>query len=145
MRIQKKGYGSGVDDFKVEEVPSLSLAFLGDAIYAVHIRTRLLKAHPRMKPEELHREANLWVSAGAQSRALLHLRKESLLTDEEWDIAKRARNKSSATRAKNASIKEYRNASGLEALIGYLDLTGNQDRIKALMEEIIKEGRGHNG
>ncbi|SOC43102.1 Mini-ribonuclease 3 [Salinicoccus kekensis] len=143
MKIQKKGYGSGVDDFKVEDVPSLSLAFLGDAIYAVHIRTRLLKERPRMKPEELHREANLWVSAGAQSRALLHLRKESLLTDEEWDIAKRARNKSSATRAKNASIKEYRNASGLEALIGYLDLTGNKDRIDILMQEIIKEGRVH--
>lgn len=132
-------------DFKVEEVPSLSLAFLGDAIYAVHIRTYLLREKPRLKPEELHREANLWVSARAQSRALLHLRKESLLTEEEWEIAKRARNKSSATRAKNASIKEYRNASGIEALIGYLDLTENQERIEALMHEIIKEGRGQNG
>jgi ribonuclease-3 family protein len=134
-----------VADFKVEEVPSLSLAFLGDAIYAVHIRTYLLREKPRLKPEELHREANLWVSARAQSRALLHLRKESLLTEEEWEIAKRARNKSSATRAKNASIKEYRNASGIEALIGYLDLTENQERIEALMHEIIKEGRGQNG
>ncbi len=133
-----------MDDFKIEEVPSLSLAFIGDAIYAVHMRTFLLKEKPRMKPEELHREANLWVSAKAQSRALLHLRKASLLTEEEWDIAKRARNKSSATRAKNASIKEYRNASGLEALIGYLDLTGNHDRIEALINEIIKEGRVHN-
>lgn len=132
-------------DFKVEEVPSLSLAFLGDAIYAVHIRTYLLREKPRLKPEELHREANLWVSARAQSRALLHLRKESLLTEEEWEIAKRARNKSSATRAKNASIKEYRNASGIEALIGYLELTENQERIEALMHEIIKEGRGQNG
>ena len=132
-------------DFKIEEVPSLSLAFLGDAIYAVHIRTYLLREKPRLKPEELHREANMWVSARAQSRALLHMRKESLLTEEEWEIAKRARNKSSATRAKNASIKEYRNASGIEALIGYLDLTENQERIEALMHEIIKEGRVHNG
>lgn len=134
-----------MDDFKVEEVPSLSLAFLGDAIYAVYIRTYLLKINPRMKPEELHREANLWVSARAQSRALLHLRKEALLTDEEWDIAKRARNKSSATRAKNASIKEYRNASGIEALIGYLDLKDDHSRIETLMQEIIKEGGIHNG
>lgn len=131
-------------DFKVEEVPSLSLAFLGDAIYAVYIRTYLLRDRPRLKPDELHRQANLWVSAKAQSRALLHLRKEALLTDAEWDIAKRARNKSSATRAKNASIKEYRNASGIEALIGYLDLTDDQERIEVLMEEIIKEGRVHN-
>lgn len=88
-------------DFKVDEVPSLSLAFLGDAIYAVHIRTYLLREKPRLKPEELHREANMWVSARAQSRALLHLRKESLLTEEEWEIAKRARNKSSATDRKS--------------------------------------------
>lgn len=144
LRIQKKGSGSDVGDFKVEEVPSLSLAFLGDAIYAVYIRTYLLRDKPRLKPEELHSQANLWVSARAQSRALLHLRKESLLTGAEWDIAKRARNKSSATRAKNASIKEYRNASGIEALIGYLDLTGNHERIETLMQEIIKEGRVHN-
>lgn len=132
-----------MDDFKVEEVPSLSLAFLGDSIYAVYIRTFLIKEKPRLKPDDLHKEANRWVSAGAQSHALLHLRKEGLITEEEWETAKRARNKSSATRAKNATIKEYRNASGLEALIGYLDLTGDHPRIEELMQEIIKEGRVH--
>jgi len=132
-----------VADFNVEEVPSLSLAFLGDSVYAVYIRTFLIKNKSRLKPEGLHREANRLVSARAQSRALLHLRKEELLTEEEWEIAKRARNKSSATRAKNATIKEYRNASGMEALIGYLDLTDNHSRIGELMQEIIKEGRVH--
>ncbi|WP_052254926.1 Mini-ribonuclease 3 [Salinicoccus sp. YB14-2] len=130
-------------DFNVEEVPSLSLAFLGDSVYAVYIRTFLVKNKSRLKPEALHREANRLVSAKAQSHALLHLRKEELITEEEWQIAKRARNKSSATRAKNATIKEYRNASGLEALIGYLDLTDNHSRIEELMQEIIMEGRAH--
>ena len=130
-------------DFNVEEVPSLSLAFLGDSVYAVCIRTFLIKNKSRLKPEDLHREANRLVSARAQSHALLHLRREGLITGDEWEIAKRARNKSSATRAKNATIKEYRNASGLEALIGYLDLTDNHSRIGELMQEIIKEGRVH--
>jgi len=127
--------------FTLDDVPSLSLAFLGDAVYAVHIRTFLIKEKPYLKPDQLHREANTLVSARAQSEALLHLKKAGVLTADEWDVARRARNKSSATRAKNATIKEYRNASGIEALIGWLELHGAQDRIEILMEKIIERGR----
>lgn len=125
----------------MEDVPPLSLAFLGDAIYAEHIRRFLIKEKPYLKPAQLHREANKLVSASAQSEALLYLRNEAVLTPEEWDVAKKARNKSSATRAKNATIKEYRNASGIEALIGWLDLHDAQGRIDILMEKIIERGR----
>ncbi|WP_411842949.1 Mini-ribonuclease 3 [Salinicoccus sp. HZC-1] len=127
--------------FTIEDVPPLSLAFLGDAIFAVHIRTFLIKEKPYLKPDQLHREANKLVSARAQSEALLYLRSEAVLTPEEWDVAKRARNKSSATRAKNATIKEYRNASGIEALIGWLDLHDEHERIEVLMEKIIERRR----
>ena len=127
--------------FTLDDVPSLSLAFLGDAVYAVYIRTFLIKEKPYLKPDRLHREANMLVSARAQSEALLHLKDEGVLTADEWDVAKRARNKSSATRAKNATIKEYRNASGKEAMIGWLELHGAQDRIGILMEKIIERGR----
>jgi ribonuclease III family protein len=127
-----------VDNFKLDTVPSLSLAFLGDAVYAVHVREYLIRNKPYLKPDALHREANKLVSARAQAEALHFLRQSELLTEEEWDIAKKARNKSSATRAKNASIKEYRNASGLEALVGHLALTDNEARITELMAHIIK-------
>lgn len=121
-------------------VPSLSLAFLGDAVYAVHVRGNLIRNKPYLKPDALHKEANKLVSARAQAAALHFLRQSELLTEEEWDIAKKARNKSSATRAKNASIKEYRDASGLEALVGHLALTDNEVRITELMAHIIKNG-----
>lgn len=129
-----------MDNFKLDTVPSLSLAFLGDAVYAVHVREDLIRNKPYLKPDALHREANKLVSARAQAEALHFLRKSEMLTEEEWDIAKKARNKSSATRAKNASIKEYRDASGLEALIGHLSLTDNDKRITELMAQIIKNG-----
>ncbi|WP_213810934.1 Mini-ribonuclease 3 [Jeotgalicoccus sp. WY2] len=128
-----------MDNFKLDTVPSLSLAFLGDAVYAVHVREHLIRNKPYLKPDVLHREANKLVSARAQAEALHFLRKSELLT-EEWDIAKKARNKSSATRAKNASIKEYRDASGLEALVGHLSLTENETRITELMAHIIENG-----
>lgn len=127
-----------MDNFKLDTVPSLSLAFLGDAVYAVHVREYLIRNKSYLKPDALHREANKLVSARAQAEALHFLRQSELLTEEEWDIAKKARNKSSATRAKNASIKEYRNASGLEALVGHLALTDNEARITELMAHIIK-------
>lgn len=127
--------------FTIDDVPSLSLAFLGDAIYAVYIRRYLIKEKPYLKPDQLHREANKLVSAPAQSEALLYLKNAEILSSDEWDIARRARNKSSATRAKNATIKEYRNASGMEALIGWLELHGAGGRIESLMKEIIEKGR----
>ena len=127
-----------MDDKNIDRVPSLSLAFLGDAVYAVYMRKYLVERYPYLKPDDLHRKANKLVSARAQAAALHHLKNEGHLTDEEWEIAKKARNKSSATRAKNATIKEYRNASGLEALIGRLDLSGNMERVEALIQEIIE-------
>lgn len=127
--------------FTIDDAPSLSLAFLGDAVYAVYIRTFLIKEKPYLKPDQLHREANKLVSARAQSAALLYLKNEGALSTDEWDVAKRARNKSSATRAKNATIKEYRNASGIEALIGWLELHDAQKRIEILMKKIIEKGR----
>ncbi|MFB9861170.1 Mini-ribonuclease 3 [Salinicoccus siamensis] len=129
-----------MDDRKLETMQPLSLAFVGDAVYSVYVRSHLLAASPYLKPDALHQAANRMVNASAQARALDHLRKNEL-TEAEWDIARKARNKSSATRAKNATIKDYRNASGLEALIGHLHLSGNTSRIDALMAIILEIGR----
>lgn len=118
----------------------LSLAFVGDAVYSVYVRTHLLTERPYLKPDAIHQAANRLVKASAQAEALAYLHKH-VLTEEEWDIARKARNKSSATRAKNASIKDYRNASGLEALIGHLHLEGNTSRLDELMHIILESGR----
>ncbi|MFC3419179.1 Mini-ribonuclease 3 [Salinicoccus hispanicus] len=127
-------------DHRPDTMQPLSLAFVGDAVYSVYVRTHLLIEKPYLKPDAIHREANMLVNASAQAGALDYLRKNEL-TEEEWDIARKARNKSSATRAKNASIKDYRNASGLEALIGHLHILGDRARIDELMEIILEIGR----
>src|SRR5699024_8691341 len=110
-------------------------------VYAVHIRTFLIKEKPYLKPDQLHREANTLVSARAQSEALLHLKKAGVLTADEWDVARRARNKSSATRAKMATSKASQNATGIEALISGPELQRAQERIEILMQKIIERGR----
>ncbi|WP_026866156.1 MULTISPECIES: Mini-ribonuclease 3 [Jeotgalicoccus] len=129
-----------MDNIDINRIPSLSLAFLGDAVYAVKVREHLIENEPYSKPDALHKAANKLVSARAQATALHYLKNTSVLTEDEWDIARKARNKSSQTRAKNATIQEYRNASGIEALIGYLTLTGETDRVDELMKLIITDG-----
>lgn len=132
------GYASAVDN--IERVHDLTKAYLGDAIYGTYIRQYIIENQPEIRADEAHKIANQMVSAKGQSKALLHLREERIISEEEWDIARKARNKSSATRAKNASIKEYRNATGIEALIGELYLKGSTKRIEELMKEIYKLG-----
>lgn len=129
-----------MDNIDINRIPSLSLAFLGDAVYAVKVREHLIENEPYLKPDALHKAANKLVSARAQANALHYLKNTGVLTEDEWDIARKARNKSSQTRAKNATIQEYRNASGIEALIGYLALTGETDRVDELMRLIITDG-----
>ncbi|CAD2071985.1 Mini-ribonuclease 3 [Phocicoccus pinnipedialis] len=122
------------------DVHDLTKAYLGDAVYGTYIRRNIIEETPTIRADVAHREANALVSAKGQSHALLTLREAGFITEEEWDIARKARNKSSATRAKNASIKEYRNATGMEALIGELYLSGKHERIEEIMKEIYKLG-----
>ena len=118
---------------------SLTLAYVGDAIYEVFIRTKLTE-HGDKKVNRLHKEAKNFVSAKAQSQIV-----EAILdtfTPDETDIFKRGRNTKVNTKAKNADFKEYHNATGLEALFGYLYLCGNQERLTELMEasyQVAKE------
>jgi ribonuclease-3 family protein len=107
---------------------SLELAYLGDAVYDLHVRRRLLKTGGRLS--QLHREAVSKVRASAQSLAFERV--EPILTDEELDIARRARN-AKQTPPHSASPAEYCRATALEALLGYLYLSGRNERL----EEII--------
>jgi ribonuclease III family protein len=121
----------------------LTLAYMGDAILEVYVRQHLI-AKKAAKPHLLHKLATRYVSAKAQSRALMRLQEE--LTDEEQWMVKRGRNTKSGTIPKNADIMEYRNSSGFECLLGYLYLIGSHERLESIitmMFTIIEEGERH--
>ncbi|MBE7018316.1 MAG: Mini-ribonuclease 3 [Ruminococcaceae bacterium] len=117
---------------------SLTLAYVGDAIYEVFIRTKLTENGDK-KVNRLHKEAKNFVSAKAQSQIVEVLLNS--LTDDETDIFKRGRNTKVNTKAKNADFKEYHNATGLEALFGYLYLSKDQTRLNELMEQSYQIAR----
>lgn len=109
----------------------LALAFIGDAVYEEFIRTKIL-LRANMSANKLHKEAVKYVKASGQSDAMKVLL--SLLTEEEEDVFKRGRNAHSATVPKNADVIEYRTATGFEALLGFLYLTGQTDRLNFIMQ-----------
>lgn len=109
---------------------SLELAYLGDTLWDLFVREELVKTGGRMK--ELHRAAVARVRASAQSRALARI--EDGLTEEEAAVVRRARN-AHQTPPKNADPADYCRATALEALFGYLYLTGQLERMKTLMNQ----------
>jgi ribonuclease-3 family protein len=109
----------------------LTLAFIGDSIFDLIIRTYIVESG-NAPVNKLHKRASKLVQASAQAE-LYHLIKEQL-TEEETAVFKRGRNAKSYTSAKNAGILEYRTATGLEALIGYLYLSDRMDRLMELIK-----------
>lgn len=117
-----------------EQLPSLALAYIGDAVYELVIRQYLL-SQGAVKVNQLHKMAVRYVRAGAQAKALHTL--EGNLTEEEIAVVRRGRNAKSATLPKNADLMEYRHATALEALIGYLYLQDRQSRVLELIKTAI--------
>ena len=110
-----------------KNINSLTLAYLGDAVYELFIREYLLKDNKKVN--ELQKEAIEYVSAKAQSKYLEKLIENNILSDEEIEIVKRARNHKSHA-SKTTDIITYKKSTGLEALIGYLKVTNQDERIK---------------
>lgn len=117
-------------------IPPIALAYIGDAVYEVAVRQYLL-SKANMRPNHLHRSATGLVSAKAQSRILTGI--EEVLTEEERDIVRQGRNAKSGSIPKNADVLEYRHATALECLIGYLYSSGRHDR----MIQLITQGIEH--
>lgn len=109
----------------------LVLAYVGDAVYELIVRTVLVSQGNR-PVNKLNREATALVKAGAQSSILKLIKSE--LNDEELRIFKRGRNSSPHTMAKNASMSDYKYATGFEALIGFLYLNNNFERALNLVK-----------
>lgn len=118
-------------DMSVSQFSSLQLAYIGDAVYELYIRTMISK-DKNIPVNKLHREATTYVKAKAQSDIIRKI--EPYLTEEEFSVYKRGRNAKANTAAKNADIVDYRHATGFEALIGYIYLKKNFERL----DEILK-------
>jgi len=121
----------GLKDVDVKSYSPLSLAYIGDAVYEVIIRTILLN-QGNMPVNKYHHRASRLVNAAAQSQ-MMHIL-EPILTEEEVAVYKRGRNAKSYTSAKHASVIDYRRATGFEALIGYLYLKEDMERICFLVK-----------
>jgi len=127
-----------------KQVNSLALAYIGDAIYEVYVRHHLL-SKGNVRPNQLHKLATKYVSAKAQATVLHELSKMEFFSEEEMAIIRRGRNAKSGTVPKNTDVQTYRYSTAFEALIGYLHLEKNADRlaeiIQSSFELIQNEGR----
>lgn len=123
----------GENSMKAGDYSALGQAYVGDAVYDVIIRTLMMK-DKNYKVNELHRMTSEIVKAESQSRAVKAL-SAGFLTEEENAVYRRGRNANAQTRAKNASAGAYRHATGYEALLGYLYMSGRTDRILDIVHE----------
>ena len=121
--------------FQLEEVDAgmyspLVLAYVGDAVYEIMIRTKVVNGGS-VQVNKLHKHSAALVKAETQAKMVMALMEE--FTEEEMAVYKRGRNAKSYTMAKNASMKDYRMATGFEALIGYLYLSEQEHRLVELV------------
>ncbi|BCN32421.1 Mini-ribonuclease 3 [Anaeromicropila herbilytica] len=123
-------------DQDIKTYSPLTLAFIGDGIYDLVIRTIIVEKG-NAPVNKLHKQVSNLVKAKAQMEIFHKI--EGELTEEEMAVYKRGRNAKSFTTAKNASIAEYRQATGLEALMGYLYLTGGFERLVELVKFGLEE------
>lgn len=121
----------GEENQDIRTYSPLTLAYIGDAIYDLVIRT-VLVGRGNAPVNTLHRKASSMVKAEAQKASFHQI--EPLLSEEEKSVYRRGRNAKSYTTAKNASVGDYRIATGFEALLGYLYLTGQMERLLYLVK-----------
>ena len=124
------------DKQELLKMSNLGLAYLGDAVYEVMVRSWLC-LHGKLTPGKLHKAALAYVSAPKQAAKMEILL--PILTDEETTIFKRGRNASPHSYPKGATRREYQIATGMESLFGWLYLQGRTDRLNELFELIMRE------
>lgn len=116
----------------------ITLAYMGDAVYEVYIRKALIEKKIALV-DDLQKIAVNYVSAKSQSKILNLLIDKDVLTLEERDIVKRGRNYKRASHPKNTDILTYKNSTGFEALIGFLYLSNNNERLNEIMNIVLEE------
>ena len=121
----------------VLEINVLVLAYLGDTIYENYIRRHLINSGIG-NVNDLQKNATNYVSAVNQAKFLTEMMDLNFLSSDELDVVKRARNYKTTSHPKSCDIITYKYATGLEALIGYLDLKNNKERIDEIMKFILE-------
>ena len=114
----------------------ITLAYIGDAVYEVYVREYLVKKGIA-KVEELQKESVKYVSAKSQCKILSYLIDNNLLTEIELDVVRRGRNYKRTSHPKNTDIITYKMSSGFEAMIGYLYLNNDKDRLNEIINYIL--------
>lgn len=122
----------------IKEINVLVLAYLGDTVYENYVRKYLINLGIA-NVNDLQKRAINYVSASNQAKFITQLLDNSFLTDEELDVFRRARNYKTTSHPKSCDIITYKYATGLEAIIGYLELMKNTERINEIMEFILGE------
>lgn len=123
-----------INEKEIKNYSMLSLAFLGDSIHSLYIRNYLI-TKANFKVKELHSMATKYVKAKSQSIVIENLND---LTLEEEQIVKTARNSKTNNIAKNSTIKDYKNATAFEALLGYLALNKNYERLNKILKKSVE-------
>ena len=119
------------DEKEVNLMPPLTWAYIGDCVYELYVRTKLIN-ETKLKPHELHIEAIKYVKAQAQAETLKRIYEN--LSEKEKDIVRRGRNAENHHLPKNANVQDYMYSTAFEALIGYLYLTKQNERLKEILE-----------
>ena len=124
------------DEITARNLNPQVLAFVGDAVYSLYIRQKIV-LQGNLKGSDLHNEVTNYVKATGQSNFINTLL--PLFTETELGVFKRARNHKTLSQAKNANIIDYRRATGFEAVIGYLYLIGDEERINEILKLSVGE------
>ena len=133
-----------LDDLRMKEFSKdearllnpLQLALIGDGVFEVFIRNHILTQNTALSANKIHIKAISYVKAKSQSCIMHEI--EELITEEEEAVYKRGRNAKSPTVPKNADVRDYRMATGFEALVGYLYLSGNKERLEFIFNKSIE-------
>ena len=125
-----------MDKTELITMSPLVLAYLGDTVYESYIREHLIRQNINKKVNDLHKLAIQYSKAKAQATIIHELQDE--LTEEEMRIFKRGRNQKPHTSPKNADIIDYKCATGFEALIGYLYLSEDRERLEYIVQKSIE-------
>lgn len=118
-----------MDDQRLNSLGPVTLAYIGDAVFSLYVRTAFAEAAD-YRSSELNRKVNACVKAVAQSAMLEAVYPE--LTEEEKEVVRRGRNAHTPAKAKHAGLMDYKRATALEALFGWLYLSGNYERLEHL-------------
>ncbi|MBR1925526.1 MAG: Mini-ribonuclease 3 [Clostridia bacterium] len=123
------------DENDIFNMPSTTLAFVGDAFFSLYVKTKVLNKNA--KSGKFHLLSTNFVKASAQRGFLNKVLNN--LTEREKDVVRRAKNTHTSSKSKNAGLSDYKNATAYEALIGYLFLNKNEQRLKEILDISFEE------